>query len=345
MNFVINHRRTIALEDQLKTQREQLKDQRESDRRRDQQQLYTTNVQHLGHSSESVKIGGIFGLERLAKESKHSDELWASRVSEILCAHIRITTTKPDYLKKDKTKPLNKRTLVLDVWPSNEIDTTLRVLTRGDDNPFDSSEFNLGWVNLQFAPMPGANLKGSILLLSNLSGALLENANLEGASLSRADLFGTVLKNAKLVGADLENTRLTIAYLKGAKLTGTSLKGAKLEGSSSGALSPSDPDYYQSRIGELANLQGCEFGDGERTDLRDISCGILTEGLRVAMGKDQDTGKTENEDRYREEHSVKRTPTQMDKERLVGKENVDKCIWGDIYMLRDEGIQEGLELG
>ena len=74
LNFVINHRRTVALEDQLKTQREQLKDQRESDRRRDQQQLYATNVQHLGSISESVRIGAIYGLERLAKDSKDSAE-------------------------------------------------------------------------------------------------------------------------------------------------------------------------------------------------------------------------------------------------------------------------------
>ena len=53
--------------------------------------------------------------------------------------------------------------------------------------------------------------------------------------------------------------------------------------------------------------------------------------------KDQNTGKTENEDQYREKYSVNRKPTQKEKEQLVGKDNVDKCIWDDIIVLDEKG--------
>ena len=92
LGLYVNYRRTRAFEKQLEQQRLSINQQRESDKRRDQQQLYATNVQHLGHSSENVRLGAIYGLERLAKESKDSDEPWVPTAAKILCAHVRSTT-------------------------------------------------------------------------------------------------------------------------------------------------------------------------------------------------------------------------------------------------------------
>ena len=94
-----------------------------------------------------------------------------------------------------------------------------------------------------------------------------------------SNLKGTFLEKTDFSGARLHNTDLGGAYLKEAKLTGARLKGAKLEGSYSGVLSASGVYYLKKRIGELADLKGCKFGDGKLTDLRDVSCGVLTEGF------------------------------------------------------------------
>ena len=336
LNLYVNYRKTRTLEgteerqrETIEQQRKNIKQQRESDRRRDQQQLYATNVQHLGSSSESVRIGAIYGLERLAKESQD----WASKVAEILCAHIRIATNKDGYLKgkKGKSSETISVTNMPNILPDNEIITTLEVLTKGDNNPFVSTKLDLRWAQLKFAPILKANLTGSQLWGSNLTDAILSYTNFNGADLWYADLTNTHLEEAKL----------TSVCLQYAKLGDTHLKGAKLEG----LYSASSAENMKDRVGKPTDLTGCTFSDDKPTDLSDIACGVLTQGLYDAIMKDQGTGKTENEDRYRKKYSKPRQPTQMDKERLVGKENVDKCKWGDIYVLWDEGIQESLELG
>ena len=98
-----------------------------------------------------------------------------------------------------------------------------------------------------------------------------------------------------------------------------------------------DKDTFQKeRVGEFTNLSGCIFKDGKkRIDLKYVSCGKFTQGLYNAMFRDERTGKRKNERNYRKKHSVVQEPTQEEKERLVGKENVDKCIWGDIITLEE----------
>ena len=253
-----------------------------------------------------------------------------------MCAHIRITTTGDDYLKRDN-RSANEFVRILNLFPANEITIILDVLSKGDGNPFNSAKFDLRRVYLKHALLRDANLKSSRLFLSNLNGAFLDNADLSDAKLGQADLSGAWLRNTGLTDADLESAKLTGAYLKGTKLIGTQLKSANLEGSySRGAGSPGD--QMETRIGKFADLTGCIFSDDELTDLRDVSCGVLTQGLYDAIMKDQNTGKTENEDRYRKEHYVKRQPTPKEQEQLVGKDNVDKCNWGDIWVLGEKGV-------
>ena len=50
LGLYVNYRRTVALEKQLEDQRGSIRQQRESDTRRDYQHLYTSNVEHLGSS-------------------------------------------------------------------------------------------------------------------------------------------------------------------------------------------------------------------------------------------------------------------------------------------------------
>ena len=168
LGLYFNYRRTRAFEKQL------------------EQQLYTTNVEHLGHISESVRLGGIYGLERLAKESRLSDKPWGTTVAEILCAHIRLTTTKDNYGGE------------MEIKPSNEIVAILKVLTRVG-NPFIIARFDLS----------GADLTGV-----NLRRADLRNANFKKTNLTRADLSKAYLNRANLTEADLTETNLTEADLK-----------------------------------------------------------------------------------------------------------------------------------
>ena len=241
LNLIANYRRTITLE-------EQLKDQRESDKRRDQQQLYATNVVSLGNDSESVRLGAIYGLERLARESEARSsgnsahlnrcelwilqvveklcpqsnnntttkyEPWAPKVAEILCAHIRITTTKDDYVKDNKEEP------------TKETSAILKMLTQGENNPFDSTQFDLRYSYLVGINLRGAKLKGANMFGINLTGAILERADLREANLTCADLNRAQLNRANLEYALLGGTRMIRTNLEGANLSFSEITGGR----------------------------------------------------------------------------------------------------------------------
>ena len=240
-NLYVNYLRTRGFEEQLKTQRE-------GDKRRDHQQLYATNFVNLGSDSESVRLGAVYGLERLAKESRGEEfrssktknrcELWVSRVieklcphdrnkvtikyepwapkvAEILCAHIRSTTVTNDYL--DKNEDL----------PSIEIANILKVLTQGENNPFDSAQFDLRYSYLVGANLRGAKLKDANMFGINLASAILEGADLRKVELTCADLNLANLKMANLECALLGGTRMIRTNLEGAILSFSDITGGK----------------------------------------------------------------------------------------------------------------------
>ena len=61
-------------------------------------------IEHLGKGSVSVRLGGIYALHHIA----HEVEEYRKRVFEILCAHIRETTTHMEYKTRDDRQYRNK---------------------------------------------------------------------------------------------------------------------------------------------------------------------------------------------------------------------------------------------
>ena len=295
-------------------------------------ELLVSSIQNLGNvDSATIRIGAVYGLERLTKDSP---EVWKDKVAKILCAHIRDTTRDPNYQKENRDEP------------SVEILTIMEALST-QDSPFVSVELDLKGAYLAGLNIINANLANSKLDRANLRGAVLNDANLawanlRGANISHATLIDTDLtsanlsmanlKGADLVRAVLSETMLRCARLTGANLIGASLHGAELEGSFSSQITDeliteelSPKEIFKLREYQKADLTGCLFVIGTPTDLTDIYCGALTRnlyspGLQAMMGQFDD---------YRHK------PTQADKEQLVGKNNVDKCIWGDIITLEE----------
>ena len=63
-------------------------------------------IEHLGHGSDSVRMGGAYELFHLARDTqgRKAKEL-RQTVLDILCAHIRRTTGESEYREKYKSKP------------------------------------------------------------------------------------------------------------------------------------------------------------------------------------------------------------------------------------------------
>ncbi|MBU1626120.1 pentapeptide repeat-containing protein [bacterium] len=197
---------------------------------------FTRAIEQLGNENISVRLGGIYSLERIAKDSRRDH--WA--VMEVLCAYVQSWVVwKHPRTIEDEVDPGYPPRLRAD------IQAIMTVIGRRNPN-YDKGNLNLEKTVLRFANLKGANFEGanfwganlqesicigtnfngaclanSYLSLSALSGANLKGANLNQAELQSADLFGANLEEADLRMANLSSTNLSKANLKGANLWST----------------------------------------------------------------------------------------------------------------------------
>ena len=169
-----------------------------------EQKAFNDAIINLGSDKESVRLGGIYNLYKMAINKPAETE----NISEILCAHVRNTTQEEDYRKKYSKKPLN------------EIQSLLNILSRKKENPFKEIRLDLS----------SAYLRGANLIEAQLQGADLRSAQLEGADLRGAQLQGAYLWLTRLQEAILSKAQLEGAYLREAQLQRVNLWSAKLQG-------------------------------------------------------------------------------------------------------------------
>jgi uncharacterized protein YjbI with pentapeptide repeats len=185
---------------------------------------YTRAIDQLGHSEVDVRLGGIYALERIARDSP-ADK---STIGEVLSAFVRNHAPWPPRLPGqyeggadiDQVPELEVRT--------PDVQATLTVLGRGGYAP--PAREGDPWLVITPADLRKATLSHGRLEGANLSGAHLEGANLMEAHLEGADLMDAHLERANLVGAYLRGARLSQAHLERAYLIGAHLESANLAG-------------------------------------------------------------------------------------------------------------------
>ena len=169
-------------------------------------------IEHLGHESVSVRLGGIYALHHIANENASYRE----RVFDILCAHIRETTTSKNYAPGP---PIIQGSVKS---PSIEIESILHLLFISDGG----KDIYKGW----FAHLPLVNLEGAMLGAANLKGANLHFSNLQHAFLKKAQLARTVLFGATINHAVMQGANMRFAHLGNAKLRDIDFAGADFSG-------------------------------------------------------------------------------------------------------------------
>ncbi|MFF3336625.1 pentapeptide repeat-containing protein [Streptomyces sp. NPDC002888] len=219
-------------------------------------QRFTAAVEQLGSASPDVRLGAVYALERIARDSPDDD----ATIAEVLCAFVkRSGTTDPFHAWPVPRDAAHKRELALGHREDGPMavravdrQAALTVLGRRPRRP-DRQRLTLDWTNLRQVRLPFADLADADLHYSNLAvagfqGVDLRRAQLTGtwlagavlidALLHQADLRGALLWHARLDGADLRATDLTGADLTGAVLKGTRLDQADLRGAD---LTGTDP--------------------------------------------------------------------------------------------------------
>jgi uncharacterized protein YjbI with pentapeptide repeats len=226
---------------------------------------FTKAVEQLGSDSLTVRLGGLYALERIGKDSPDDQ----AAVVEIVSAFIRHQAAwekgnRPANLDESQLRKLSIVTpsggeaLVPSVRGMQslariDVQSAVTVLGRcgwtaarhTDLSNTDLRGANLygaalqeavfvkthfEWADLRRAQLGGTRLEGAFLTEARLEGAQLAGANLDFAYLTRAALSGADLSSARLSGTDLSRAVLADAKLAGAELAGAKLAGASLRG-------------------------------------------------------------------------------------------------------------------
>ncbi|MCA2694505.1 MULTISPECIES: pentapeptide repeat-containing protein [unclassified Microcystis] len=184
---------------------------------------FSKAVEQIGNTKEEVVIGGIYSLERIAKDSPKDQ--WT--IMEVLTSYIRKNSPIPSNIEQLEPAARQK---VLEKLPSVSIpvQAALTVIGRrkvendqAGDNLAGTTDSN----KIKILDLSQTNLRGA-----NLNRANLNRANLNRANLNRANLYRAYLNGAYLIGAYLNGAYLIGAYLYGADLYGAYLYGAYLYG-------------------------------------------------------------------------------------------------------------------
>jgi Pentapeptide repeats (8 copies) len=198
---------------------------------------YTKAIEELGSDKLDVRIGGIYALERIARDSardhptvmdvlaafvrEHSREQWplpepgtdardAARdqptVVGVLAAFVR------EKLREERPPPAPGRA-VRDRTTRPDVQAAITVIGRRN------ARHDRGLIDLRRAVLPGADLPD----------ACLTHAVLVEADLSGAGLIGADLSEASLVAANFTGAYLTGAHLTGASVVAADFAGAHLD--------------------------------------------------------------------------------------------------------------------
>jgi len=168
----------------------------------------------LGHEKRAVRLGAIYALERIAKDSPRDRDT----IVETLAAYIReITPHWSPHDKKEQAQQgaeIGSEKKFTNPQPDIDIEAALTVICRmlPNDDPMRVN-LDLRYTDLRGLIAPGINLSGIRLMGANLS-----KANLSEADLSRADLAVAWLIDTNLTRANLSETVLVLTGLSGANL-------------------------------------------------------------------------------------------------------------------------------
>ena len=210
---------------------------------------YQKATEMLGSPIMTVRLGGIYQLQRLADEQA---ERYHIPVSQSLCGFV----LEPPVPVRDPSS----RDIVAFAHVPADIRAALEAIQDRDSQDRLDIEVRAGyWPDLRRARLPGADLTGA-----NLSEARLDDANLSGAVLERCDfhgssMWGVLLIDAELLDANLCDADLFLAYLDGADFTNANLSGANVTGAtfSVGGRNPAK-ELSQLQIGSMRAERGSE---------------------------------------------------------------------------------------
>jgi Pentapeptide repeats (8 copies) len=210
---------------------------------------FSRAVDHLGSDNPDVRLGGIYTLERIAKDSEADRRTVQSVLGAFVRNHAPWPVGAPDG-PEHPTATVDEHMQRLE-FRKPDVQAAIWVLGRRLPYP-DPLQLYLARTDLRGAFLDRARLSGANIRHTNLARAVMRGADLTGSDLHDADLRQAWMDRSQLTGADLSH-----AYLQGATLIGAVLENAKLTG---------------------ADLRGANLHDArlEGADLNDVNWDATT---------------------------------------------------------------------
>jgi uncharacterized protein YjbI with pentapeptide repeats len=215
---------------------------------------FSKSIEQLGSEKLDVRLGGIYALESIARDSSVNH----ASVLEVLSAYVREHSPASSCPTKkglfQELKPLatdvqavitvlGRRRHDQDVDALDLHGTCLQGVRIKGAN-FDGA--NIGYSDLRAAKIEDASFRGANLETTYIHGAQISRTDFSEADLSYSDAQHSELRDLKFVrarmvgvkfmfsrlkgGADLSYSDLTIANLSGIEITGVNFTGAKTNG-------------------------------------------------------------------------------------------------------------------
>jgi uncharacterized protein YjbI with pentapeptide repeats len=254
---------------------------------------FSKAVALLDSEDISVRVGGLYALERIAKDSPKDH----STIMEILAAFIR-EKSKEQKEQFNKAKFINPKPENIAAITTSPTDVKAAIIIIGRRNVENDKEdfvFNLSNSNLSDANLKGAILIGADLSFVNFSNANLVGANLEGANLFKANLASVNFSGANLSfvsfigaspsdgnfsGANLSFARLDSANLKSSKFSFTNLSNASLFEVDLSGADLSSSNLSNANLFE-ANLSGADLFDSSTVSFEQLSTTVINSQTRL----------------------------------------------------------------
>lgn len=249
---------------------------------------FTQAINHLGSEQIEVRLGALYALERIAKESPQ--EHWT--IMEILCAYVR-ERSPVEKLQSAESQPEPDVALAeAEAWSlqpvTTDVQTALTVIGRraiAHDPPDAVLDFNhtkLVRANLSQGQFSNANFTGTLLRGANLTGACFRNAVFLAANLVQANLKEAIFSGALLSGAHLSEAVLTAASFDHASLFEVDLKKADLQNTDLSGATLSFAKGYKANF-QAANLAEAMLNDIDLTDTNLRGASLRGADLRDAV--------------------------------------------------------------
>lgn len=178
---------------------------------------YTKAIEQLGNANADVRIGGIYALERIARDSKDDRET----VIDVLATFIR------EHTKKGHRTPSDEKIAA-------DVQAALFVVARRPGAGTERRRLDFYHAGLNDADFAAGDFRGAMFDYGRLDSAHFGGARLDGADLSFCQARGAAFTHAAAPNAGFVNATYTHGWFLNANLENADFYGCDLTSSDCG---------------------------------------------------------------------------------------------------------------